>query len=230
LAEYRVADQGHTTVVYIEADHANALLMQCLLGSRANFALHHAIDGKSGLELCRRVTPDLVLTESRLPDMTAYEILLALRADAATACMPCIVLSGDAMPGNIKRALAAGFHEYWTKPVDIWQLLRKIEEAASHSRRLPVIPEVPTLPDGGLAGFVSQEWSGVVVAKEMPFATVQRLAKDIRTVTAAPDLKARRSQLERDSTGSARAEFSAFVQAEVTEAAAVAKERSFKSD
>jgi CheY-like chemotaxis protein len=127
--------KGNTTVVYLEADHANAFLMQGLLGSETDYALHHANLGNDGLELCRRVRPDLVITEMRLPDMTAYDLLQALRSDAATVSLPCIVLSGDAMPGNIKRALAAGFDDYWTKPIDIWQLLRKIKEAITSTQQ-----------------------------------------------------------------------------------------------
>jgi CheY-like chemotaxis protein len=127
-----------TTVVYIEADHANSLLMQSLLSLKTNYALHHAVNGNSGLQLCRRVAPDLVITDMHLPDMTAYDVLQALREDAAMASVPCIVLSGDAIPGHIKRALAAGFNDYWTKPIDIWELLQKVKEAAAgmHHQRL----------------------------------------------------------------------------------------------
>ena len=123
-----------TTVVYIEADHANSLLMQSLLSSRTNYALHHAVDGNSGLQLCRRVKPDLVITNMHLPDVTAYDILQALRDDAATASVSCIVFSGDAIPRHIKRALDAGFDDYWTKPIDVWELLQKIKEAATRAR------------------------------------------------------------------------------------------------
>jgi CheY-like chemotaxis protein len=123
--------QGPTTVVYIESDRTNALLMQYLLGSRIDYVLHHANDGRSGLELCRRVRPDLVITEMHLPDVTAYEVLQSLRGDLATKSLPCIVLSGDAMPAHIEQALAAGFDGYWTKPIDIWQMMQKIDDFAT---------------------------------------------------------------------------------------------------
>jgi CheY-like chemotaxis protein len=132
-----VSAQGRTTVVYIEADHANAFLMQCLLGSRINYALHHANDGLSGLELCRRVKPDLVITEMHLPDVTAYEVLQALRDDVATEVLPCIVLSGDAMRTQIERALASGFDDYWTKPIDVCQIMKKIDDIASNASMNP---------------------------------------------------------------------------------------------
>jgi type IV secretory pathway VirB10-like protein len=125
------SSQGRTTVVYIEADHSNALLMQYLLGSRSNFTLYHAHDGASGLELCKRVEPDLVITEMHLPDVAAYEVLCVLRDDRATKNTPCIVLSGDAMPAHIEQALASGFDGYWTKPIDIWQLMQNIEDVAT---------------------------------------------------------------------------------------------------
>lgn len=125
------SSRGRTTVVYIEPDQSNTLLMQFLLSSRSDYTLHHAKDGASGLELCERVVPDLVITEMHLPDVTAYEVLRVLRGDSATTNTRCIVLSGDAMPSHIERALASGFDGYWTKPVDIWQLMQNIEDVAT---------------------------------------------------------------------------------------------------
>lgn len=142
--------QDQTTVVYIEADRANALLMQVLLGSRAHYVLHQASDGLSGLELCRRVRPDLVILEMHLPDVNAHEVLCMLRDDPATERASCIVFSGDAMPAHIEQALAAGFDDYWIKPIDIWQLMQNIEEAAINAplkfRRRQRAP-VPTMRD-----------------------------------------------------------------------------------
>ena len=73
------SSRGRTTVVYIEADHSNALLMHFLLSPRSNYTMHHANDGATGLDLCKRVEPDLVITEMHLPDVTAYEVLRVLR-------------------------------------------------------------------------------------------------------------------------------------------------------
>ena len=129
-----VSVQGRTTVVYIEADWTNALLMQDLLGLKSNYTLHYACDALNGLELCRRVRPDMVITEMHLPDLSAHEILRALRGYPAMEQPRCIVLSSDAMPQNIERALSAGFDAYWTKPIDIWQLMQNIDDFASTAR------------------------------------------------------------------------------------------------
>ena len=128
-------DNSHATVVYIEADVANAWLMQSLLTLATNYTLHHAANGLDGLELCRCALPDLVIIEMRLPDLTGHEILRKLRDDPATANLTCVALSGDAMPGAVNRALLAGFDGYWTKPIDVWHLLRKITNYANQRLR-----------------------------------------------------------------------------------------------
>jgi tripartite-type tricarboxylate transporter receptor subunit TctC len=102
--------------------------------------------------------------------------------------------------------------------------------AVGSAKRLPALPEVPTLSEGGLTGFVSQEWNGVFVPKGTPDAIVQRLAKEIRTVTADADVKAKLSQLGLEPAGSTPAEFAAFVQAEMAKAAETVKARSIKVD
>jgi CheY-like chemotaxis protein len=54
----------------------------------------------------------------QLPDFDGYEVLRRLRAQPATRSTPCVALSANAMSEDIERGLAAGFAEYWTKPID----------------------------------------------------------------------------------------------------------------
>ncbi|WP_029000989.1 response regulator [Azohydromonas australica] len=61
--------------------------------------------------------------------MSGCDVLQALNDDAGTRDVPCIVLSGDAMPSNIAHALDTGFDDYWIKPIDGWQLLQRLAAA-----------------------------------------------------------------------------------------------------
>ena len=61
--------------------------------------------------------PELILLDMQLPDCDGFEVLRRLRAQPATADIPCIALSANAMPDDIQRALAAGMADYWTKPL-----------------------------------------------------------------------------------------------------------------
>ncbi|MDZ5458088.1 PAS domain S-box protein [Azohydromonas lata] len=115
------------SVLYIEDDPVNALLVKHILALRPNCTLHEAADGAAGIAMARRLQPDLILTDMNLPDMTGYEVLAALRADEATRDLCCIALSADAMPDNVKRALAAGFADFWTKPIDVPGFLMRLD-------------------------------------------------------------------------------------------------------
>ena len=113
-------------VLYIEDNEVNALLVREMLALRPGVLLEIAVDGASGLELARELArntaPSLVLVDMQLPDMTGHDVLRRLRSDPATAALRCVALSANATPADIDAALAAGFAEYWTKPID-WQPL-----------------------------------------------------------------------------------------------------------
>jgi CheY-like chemotaxis protein len=66
----------------------------------------------------------------QLPDLSGADVLRQLRADRATQDIPVIILSADAMPGQVDRLLAAGARAYLTKPVDVLKLLALVDEIA----------------------------------------------------------------------------------------------------
>jgi CheY-like chemotaxis protein len=57
-----------------------------------------------------------------------------LRADPATAHIPIIALSANAVPRDIERALAAGFFNYITKPIVVGKFMLALETALLQSR------------------------------------------------------------------------------------------------
>ncbi len=114
-------------LLYIEDNPVNLLIVQELLAPHPHLQLDSAIDGLSGVSQARSGRPDLVLVDMQLPDIDGHEVLRRLRADAATADIPCISLSANAMPDDIERALQAGFADYWTKPLDLRRFVAALE-------------------------------------------------------------------------------------------------------
>jgi tripartite-type tricarboxylate transporter receptor subunit TctC len=102
--------------------------------------------------------------------------------------------------------------------------------AVGSSRRLAALPDVPTLQEAGLAGFVTQEWNGLFVPKGTPEEVVQRLAREVKAALAEPEVNQRLVQLGLEVVGSTPAEFGAFVQAEMRRAVDVVKARGIKLD
>lgn len=104
-------------LLYIEDNPINQLLVEELVRSHTDLAIESCATGLAGVERAARLRPDLVLIDIQLPDIDGFEVLRRLRAEPATAGVPCIALSANAMPEDIARALGAGFEDYWTKPI-----------------------------------------------------------------------------------------------------------------
>jgi len=122
------------SVLYIEDNEVNMLIVRELLTQRAHLQFHGAVDGTSGLARARALQPALVLIDMQLPDFDGIEVLRRLRADPHTAALTCVALSANAMPEDVRRARAAGFDDYWTKPIDLAAFLQAVD------RLLPTPP------------------------------------------------------------------------------------------
>ncbi|QPF73572.1 response regulator [Roseateles sp. DAIF2] len=114
-------------LLYIEDNPVNQLVVQELVAQRPQLSLDCADDGAQGLARARELRPDLILLDMQLPDVDGYEVLRRLRLDPLTAAIPCIALSANAMPEDIRRALSAGFADYWTKPIDFKRFLAGLD-------------------------------------------------------------------------------------------------------
>lgn len=107
------------TVLCVEDNRANQLLVQRLLAQRTDVRLLLAGDAEHGLQLARTMQPDVVLMDINLPGMSGLEAMEHLGADAATAYIPVIAVSALAMQHDIDKGLQAGFFRYLSKPIKI---------------------------------------------------------------------------------------------------------------
>ena len=106
-------------LLYVEDNPANLLLVEDLIARRPEIRLLSARNGNQGIEMARASQPDVILMDINLPGMSGIEALQILRADAATAHIPVVALSANAMPHDIERGLEAGFFRYLTKPIKV---------------------------------------------------------------------------------------------------------------
>lgn len=117
-------------VLCVEDNPVNLQLVRELLAMRPDVRLHTAVDGRTAIEAARAEPPDLVLLDLQLPDIDGIEVMRRLRADPALAACRVVALSADAMPDHIDAALAAGFDDYWTKPIQFDRFLAGIDDFA----------------------------------------------------------------------------------------------------
>ncbi|HTA45232.1 MAG TPA: response regulator [Bryobacteraceae bacterium] len=115
------------TVLYIEDNASNVRLIAEIMSRYAGVRLLQATRGDTGLELARAHTPDWILLDLHLADITGAEVLRQLRNDARMARIPVTILSADATPGQISDLKASGARDYLTKPVNVRQLIELLE-------------------------------------------------------------------------------------------------------
>jgi len=105
------------TMLYVEDNPANLKLVEQLIARRPGMRLLSAVNGNLGIELARDNQPDVILMDINLPGISGIEAMKILRADPATAHIPIVALSANAMSHDIKNGLDAGFFRYLTKPI-----------------------------------------------------------------------------------------------------------------
>lgn len=114
-------------LLYAEDDEVNAELVRQLVTMRRGISLRVATSGALALECARADPPDLMLVDMNLGDMTGIELALELRRDRATRDIRLVALSADALPEQIRAAMACGFESYLTKPINFEELLAVLD-------------------------------------------------------------------------------------------------------
>ena len=127
-------DEGHAfTVLYAEDNEVNVELVRQVMRMRPNYRLLVAHSGAQAIELVRVQRPDVLLLDMHLGDMTGIDVVVTLDRDAATAGIPRLALSADAMPDHIRAARQYGFDIYLTKPLDVSALLNSLDDFAARA-------------------------------------------------------------------------------------------------
>jgi signal transduction histidine kinase/ActR/RegA family two-component response regulator len=117
------------TLLYVEDNRANMQLVEQLIARRPDMSLLSAADGVRGIALARTHQPKVILMDINLPGISGIQALKILRADPATAHIPVLAISANAMPSDIKRGLAAGFFRYLTKPIKVNEFMEALDMA-----------------------------------------------------------------------------------------------------
>jgi PAS domain S-box-containing protein len=117
----------HGRVLYVEDIASNRALVEALLTMRPGVTLLIAENGTQALRLAAQQPPDVALIDIGLPDMTGTEVLRRLRTLPHLRDLPCVAVSANALTQEIEQAIAAGFNDYWTKPLQAARFLRGLD-------------------------------------------------------------------------------------------------------
>jgi signal transduction histidine kinase/CheY-like chemotaxis protein len=122
------------TLLCVEDNPANLLLIEKLVARRPDIRLLSARDGNRGIEIARASQPDVILMDINLPGISGIVALRILAQDPATAAIPVIALSANAMPHDVEKGLEAGFFRYLTKPIRVDEFMETLDVALKLSK------------------------------------------------------------------------------------------------
>jgi len=101
----------------------------------AGYRVLEAVDGLDALERCRRDPPDVILLDIEMPKLDGFQVLAALKGDAALQDIPVVFLTGRSGTTDVVAALRAGAHDYLKKPFDQVELTARVGSAV-HVKKL----------------------------------------------------------------------------------------------
>ena len=125
------------TLLYVEDNRANVLLVEQLVARRPDLCLLSAGDGASGIALARTHLPTVILIDINLPGINGTQALAMLRDDPQTAHIPVLAISANAMARDIRKGLEAGFFRYLTKPIKVNEFMEALDAALEASELEP---------------------------------------------------------------------------------------------
>ncbi len=115
-----------TKILYVEDNDDNIYMITRRLG-RKDYEVIVAKDGEEGIAMARSEAPSLILMDLDLPVVDGWEATRRLKASDETRHIPVIAVSAYAMVSDRERAMAAGCDDFFSKPVDLKGLLKRIE-------------------------------------------------------------------------------------------------------
>ena len=103
--------------VLVVDDEPDSLMVAATLLEMYDVDVVTATNGKAGLEVAKKERPIFIISDLSMPEMSGWQMLSHLKKDRTTLDIPVVALTARAMAGDRNRAIAAGFHNYLTKPL-----------------------------------------------------------------------------------------------------------------
>jgi PleD family two-component response regulator len=132
-------------ILIVEDDADTSDMLREYFNSRGYEVLTTAWGGDA-LELCRRIPPDLIILDIRLPDINGYDIYQELRSNLQTNRTPIIFLTQQNRREDVITGLKLGAVDYITKPFDIEELGLRVRNALQQTSYQSLVSPITDLP------------------------------------------------------------------------------------
>lgn len=115
------------SILIVDDEPMTRNLLRLML-ERVGFKILEAEDGLHALEVVAAESPDLLILDVMMPNVDGITVCETLRAEAATAVLPIILLSARTSTDAVQMGLRAGADRYLSKPISREELIRNVRE------------------------------------------------------------------------------------------------------
>ena len=115
-------------MLYVDDNDTNLQLVEQIMELRSDVELFCSLSGRHGLSMAAERHFELVLLDLQMPDLPGVEVLRALKSNAATHEIPVVMVSTEVSPSQTRRLVALGAVDYVTKPLNVREFLKLIDE------------------------------------------------------------------------------------------------------
>jgi PAS domain S-box-containing protein len=122
---------SHKILVVDDNIHNSKLIEGILLAEKEKYEIFFAENGLEGYEKSKKIHPDLILMDMRMPELSGIDSLKLLQANKYLKDIPVIFITAYKTNDNFAEAFKYGAFDYITKPIDISELRSRIEKALS---------------------------------------------------------------------------------------------------
>ena len=119
-------------ILYVEDNEDNIYMLKMRL-ERKGFEVLIAKDGQEGVNQAKEHLPDLIIMDIGLPVMDGYAATKLIKESESTKNIPIIILTAHALSTEVNKSKDSGADDFETKPVNISNLLVKIEKLIKKS-------------------------------------------------------------------------------------------------
>jgi two-component system cell cycle response regulator DivK len=118
-------------VLIVEDNELNMKLFDDLLGAHG-YQVFKTRDGHQVLELARLHSPDLILMDIQLPEVSGIEVTQWLKADQGLKHIPVVAVTAFAMKGDEDKIRQGGCEDYISKPISITEFMKVVQKYLDH--------------------------------------------------------------------------------------------------
>jgi CheY-like chemotaxis protein len=120
--------------VLVVEDSPDTLMLLNVLFEKRGCRVLTAESPSEALEIAERETPDIIISDIGMPEMSGYELLKSLRRLPGMAHIPALAITGYATEEDRERAIKAGFTAHIAKPVDPDELFELVQKLTSENK------------------------------------------------------------------------------------------------